>query len=275
MENYSIHLAPLPRRFPGLLKVGTIGYIAEKREWIRHAFDSFNFSFILKGSGLYRAATREWEVRAPCVITQWPGKYVEYGPHLSWEERYLILASVNLDALRRCGFADEARPVWNIQDPGPVLRGISELEEELSREGKLSPDRVDRICESLVMESLIAESAPSPGTHERAIRLARAYVEVNYLKDIDFDRLALEHGLSMSTFRRHWAAYVGVTPHRFVIGLRIRRACRLLVETSMGVGEIARAVRFDDPLYFSRRFRELTGECASEYRRRHGYPSFG
>ena len=37
-------------------------------------------------------------------------------------------------------------------------------------------------------------------------------------------------------------------------------------------GVIAQAVRFEDPLYFSRRFRDVTGESASGYRRSHRYP---
>ncbi|HOX05853.1 MAG TPA: AraC family transcriptional regulator [Planctomycetota bacterium] len=277
MDFSSIHLAPLPRRFPGLLQVGTVGYIPHKQNWIRHPFSTFNFSFILKGAGLYRTAQREWEVRAPCVITQWPGVHVEYGPHLEWEELYLIYDAAHMAALRRSQLVKDGKPVWYLQDPGPVRRRLDELNEALTagEEGGISPDRVDRICESLVMESLISETTPVSGPHERAILAARAQVEAGFLGEIDFDKLALEHGFSPSSFRRHWNEHVGTPPQRFLVGLRIRRACRLLVETSMSVGQIAQAVRFDDPLYFSRRFREITGESASDYRRSRRYPSAG
>jgi AraC-like DNA-binding protein len=275
MDFSSIHLAPLPRRFPGMLPVATVGYIPHKRDWIRHPFQTFNFSFILKGAGLYRTAQREWEVRAPCVITQWPGVHVEYGPHLEWEELYLIYDAAHMPTLRRSAFVKDGKPVWYLQDPGPVRRRLDELNEALTAGEALSPDRVDRLCESLVMESLISESTPVSGPHERAIRAARAQVEAGFLEEIDFDRLALDHGFSPSSFRRHWGEHVGMPPQRFLVGLRIRRACRLLVETSMGVGEIARALRFEDPLYFSRRFKELTGESASDYRKSHRYPVTG
>jgi len=278
MDFSSIHLGPLPRRFPALSPVATIGYIPRKRDWIRHPFGTFNFSFILKGAGLYRTAEREWEVRAPCVITQWPGVHIEYGPHLEWEELYLIYDAANMPALRKSRLVTDGKPVWYLQDPGPVRRRLDELNEALVAGGggeTPSPDRVDRICEALIMESLISESTPVTGPHEKAIRAARARVESGCLDEIDFDRLALEHGFSPSSFRRHWGEHVGTPPQRFLVELRIRRACRLLVETAMSVREIARAVRFEDALYFSRRFREITGESASGYRQNHRYPATG
>ncbi len=57
-------------------------------------------------------------------------------------------------------------------------------------------------------------------------------------------------------------------PGQFVTQLRIREACRLLVQTDKSVGEIARMVGFNDPLYFARRFQRAVGESASAYRRR-------
>ena len=61
---------------------------------------------------------------------------------------------------------------------------------------------------------------------------------------------------------------IKVPPGQFVTQLRIRQACRLLVETDKGIGEIARMVGFSDPLYFARRFRREVGEPASTYRQR-------
>jgi AraC family transcriptional regulator of arabinose operon len=51
--------------------------------------------------------------------------------------------------------------------------------------------------------------------------------------------------------------------------LRMREARRLLVETDLTVAEVARKVGFEDPLYFSRCFRHLTGVPPSHYRARY------
>jgi AraC family transcriptional regulator of arabinose operon len=51
--------------------------------------------------------------------------------------------------------------------------------------------------------------------------------------------------------------------------LRIREACRMLVETDAAVGEIGNELGFEDPLYFSRKFSSMMGIPATEYRRRY------
>ena len=144
-----------------------------------------------------------------------------------------------------------------------------------SREGGFA-DRVDRLCELMVIESMLAETRETLTTEERAIDAIRAQVKQQFLQDHDFHALAREHGFSDSTFRRYWAARVGAPPARYLMRLRLEEACRLLVETRLKIGEIAEAAGFRDPLYFCRRFRAETGVTAVAYRRSHQSPlSFG
>ncbi len=277
MRNFNAHLLPLPRHFPQELQISSIGYIAQKRDWIRHTFDTFNYSFILRGRGRYRTEQREYEVRAPCVITQWPSVYVEYGPDRDWEEIYLVYQPALLDALIRRRLVAPAKPVWYLKDPSHTRAKLAELREhldDLNRFGRA--DEVDRICEAAILESLISETQHAVGKNEHVIRAIRAHVDEHFHSSIDFDELALDHSLSPASFRRYWSRYIHASPARYVMELRIRKACRLLAETDMPVGDIAGALGFQDPLYFSRRFREVVGETATAYRQHnHLSISFG
>ena len=97
-------------------------------------------------------------------------------------------------------------------------------------------------------------------------------MKLAYLQRHDFQALARAHGLSDSTFRRYWAARVGVPPAHYVMRLRLEEACRQLVETRLKIGEIAAATGFSDPLYFYRRFRSEIGVTAVTYRHMHQSP---
>jgi AraC-like DNA-binding protein len=46
----------------------------------------------------------------------------------------------------------------------------------------------------------------------------------------------------------------------------MREARRLLAGTSQPIAQIARQVGYDDPLYFSRAFREMIGQSPMDYR---------
>lgn len=270
------YLGHLPRRFPAAVSVDSLGYVAHKRDWVRNRFQSYNFSFILSGGGEYWREGVRWTVQAPCVITQAPGLMMEYGPSgewTEWEELFLIYNANRVPDLERMGLIRRDVPAWSIKDAGLVRAWLRELAhaDEGGRTAGLA-DRVDRLCELLVLESILGEVPAPVDAETRAIQAIRDGVRANIAARHDFHELARQQGFSAATFRRRWQAVVGVPPGRYVLRLKIREACRLLAETRLKVGEIADRLGFEDRLYFSRRFRMEVGMGAMDYRRRHRSP---
>lgn len=273
MDNFTIHMSPLPRQFPHLLPVETIGYVPHKSGWVCHPFNSVNFSFIFSGCGEYRHPLGTWRVEAPCVITQWPGIYLEYGPDREWEELYLIYPQELEGAFRKRNLIQPEKPLWTINDPGPTSHLLHELIREIESSGNFgSADRIDRICENMILESFIAEQVSPEDEHTGAVNRVRIYLEEHLNEAVDVDELALEQGFSPSHFRRIWNERVPHPPGRYVMHMRMRQACRMLVETSLPVGRIARELGYADPLYFSRKFRQIIGRPATQYREAHRWP---
>jgi AraC-like DNA-binding protein len=270
MDDFAGWFEHLPRAFPCPNPVSGVGYIRRKTSWIKQEFNTMNFSFILSGQGEYRHPKGAYRVTAPCVITQWPGVVLEYGPHECWEELYTVFSAPRVASLRATRLANPDKPVWYFSDVSPIRRGLAELRRCLSDRASFGrADEIDRLCEWMVLESLIGEVRPHASTIEETIDAIRDYAVVHYTEEIDFDALSRDYGLSPSTFRRYWGRQIGMPPARFVMQLRIREACRLLVETDRAVGDVAVQLGFGDPLYFSRKFRKLVGTSASTYRTRH------
>jgi len=192
---------------------------------------------------------------------------MDYGPDNFWVEVYLIYNPKVGEQFRSKGFIADARPIWQIADPDIVLKKIRELY-ELPINAPAAADRHDLIAESMVMESLIAAAPAPPEPGEAKIRAAAAMVRRSFTTVFDFDELARECDMSLSTFRRRWLKYIGCPPARYQTEMLRQDACRMLAETAMPVKEIAITLGFEDPLYFSRRFRQLTGLTPTEYRRR-------
>jgi len=273
MDDFFIHLGQLPRRMPAGLVVQSVGAEACKTTHLHRVFQTFNFSFILSGEGSFTFRDRTWEVEAPCVFIQWPGEMMDYGPGgdgKTWCELSLIYPADQLEELRKRNLALDRKPIWPVRRPDPMLEQVQHLLELLKEPtGNGTADRIDRACELLIVESRLGESRPPLGRDEAVIREIRRYVQEHYLDRHDFDALALEYGLSPPTFRRYWKRYVDAPPARYAMRLRIREACRMLVETDDTVAEIANALNFDDPLYFSRRFSMIMNMPPTEYRRRY------
>jgi transcriptional regulator GlxA family with amidase domain len=56
--------------------------------------------------------------------------------------------------------------------------------------------------------------------------------------------------MSVSTFQRRWNEAMGITPARYALGLRLQEACRLLIETSDSISEVANDCGFEDEFFF-------------------------
>ena len=263
------HWAPYPRRLPANFAVVSTDFMVRKTDRVAHVFTSCNFSLILRGGGDFVRNGRSWPVVAPCVITQWPGDQLSYGPsgaHTSWDECYVIYRQEEQTRLKAAGLIDPERPVWPIRNLLAVQAGLRELR-QLTRasDPAAAADRVDRVWERVLVETLLAPAE----TDEDADQIQRvaAKLRAELARPLDMESLAAELGVSVPTFRRRWLEVMGAPPARYLQELRLQEASRMLVETHRPVKQVAREAGFEDELYFSRRFHARTGLSPSEYRR--------
>ena len=96
----------------------------------------------------------------------------------------------------------------------------------------------------------------------RAMELARVHLREPGVRLIHLARAA---SLGRSRFVQRFRQATGVSPMRYLEALRMEEARRLL-EEDLAVARIAQLSGFEDPLYFSRRFRALHGVPPSAYR---------
>jgi AraC-like DNA-binding protein len=80
----------------------------------------------------------------------------------------------------------------------------------------------------------------------------------------DLARLA---ELSVSQLERQFRRVFQLTPHRFVVKLRVDRAARLLEEGRASIATIAQACGYADHSAFTRQFRAVVGVTPREYQR--------
>jgi transcriptional regulator GlxA family with amidase domain len=77
--------------------------------------------------------------------------------------------------------------------------------------------------------------------------------------------LAEEIGYSRRQLHRKITAITNQTPGQLIRRMRLERAARLLKGNAGNIAEVAYAVGFDKPKYFSRVFRETYGENPSAF----------
>lgn len=106
------------------------------------------------------------------------------------------------------------------------------------------------------------------GTHAgEAVRPAIEYINRSFCEPITIDRLAETAHLSRSYFMEQFKRAAGVGAIEYINQLRIKKACRLLSDTSAGVAEIACDCGFRNLSNFNRQFRRAVSCTPGEYRR--------
>ena len=108
-----------------------------------------------------------------------------------------------------------------------------------------------------------AEGRTGPASVHRSADLLRRLIDGAAFEDVPMEAIYGKLDVSSAHAETLFRAAFGTTPVGYRRQLRLRRARELLVSSRMNVGEIARAVGFADPLYFSRVFRKAFGATPS------------
>ncbi len=88
-----------------------------------------------------------------------------------------------------------------------------------------------------------------------------------HLEEAEFDLEQLSTGLNMSksTLHRKIKSIAGLTPLEFVRNIKMKRACMMLLARQLTISEVAYAIGFNNPKYFTKCFKEEFGITPTEY----------
>jgi YesN/AraC family two-component response regulator len=99
------------------------------------------------------------------------------------------------------------------------------------------------------------------------VKAVSLYLQENYRQPYSLERLAAAFGCKTAYLLRLYSKATGSTPTQDLIRLRIEKAKRLLLgHPQLEVKQVAAAVGYNDPLYFSRLFKRETGLNPSAFK---------
>lgn len=109
---------------------------------------------------------------------------------------------------------------------------------------------------------------PVGGLPKSALRRSVDYINDNLGQTLRLDEIAREAAVSPYHFARLFKASTGLSPHRYVIERRVRRAEELLLREDAQIAEVARAVGFANQSHLTSHFRRLVGVAPGAFRKK-------
>lgn len=150
-----------------------------------------------------------------------------------------------------------------------MMRRVIELRGEPAA-APVAAEMMGALLMELVREHAAAPGPDAPGTdlhHRDVILRVAAEIRESPGRVPPIAALAKRAGYSVDHFSRTFLKITGVRPQDYIIRAKTERARQLLSESDLTVGMIAEALGFRDIFFFSRQFRQRTGQTPTEFRR--------
>jgi AraC-like DNA-binding protein len=229
-----------------------------------------SLSYVRSGSFGCRTQGRDYELVPGALMVGRPGREytATHGHHGCGDECLSFKFSPGfVDSLRR------GKHLWDVAcvPPLPGLMVLGELA-QAAAEGRANVG-VDEAAVLLVDRFTgVASNGPgissktTPAERRRAVEAA-LWLEENAAEPVRLEDAARHAGLSPFHFLRVFARVTGVTPHQYLVRLRLRRAAKLLADETRPVTEVALDCGFADLSNFVRTFGRAAGVSPKRFRR--------
>lgn len=144
---------------------------------------------------------------------------------------------------------------------------ISRLDRALIRHDDLEAEaRLALVIERLQRHLAGLEPAESEPHVRSAARLARQVLDERLTEQVSLAEVAGRLGVTTAHLVRSFHREFGLPPHRYVVGRRVDRARRLILD-GLPLSEVAVTAGFHDQAHLSRHFRRMLSTTPGSYQR--------
>ena len=98
------------------------------------------------------------------------------------------------------------------------------------------------------------------------VAYALQYIKINYAH-VKVNDLAQYIGISRSYLTNIFKKQLNISPQEYLVSFRLKKSAELLRTSNMSIQEVAETIGYDNPLTFSKMFKQTYGVSPREYRK--------
>jgi AraC family transcriptional regulator of arabinose operon len=259
-------------RLTGLICTGYGSSANLKERGERADLDSYAVVYVHQGTGwIETKQAGRVAVESGDLFWLFPGAAQACVPdEAGWSVQWATFRGALAHSFELLGWLSHARPVVRPSDAEQVRVLFAQLRGDFSAQSPLAGSLAAALIHRLAVLAHASGGATAPDqpAHALAVPRAVALIEAGASQALDLHAVADECGIGYSTLRRRFKQFTGQSISHYVLRIRLERAKDLLANTTLSVAEVAHAVGFSDPYYFSRLFHLKEGLSPSAYRAR-------
>ena len=225
------------------------------------------FHYILSGTGTLftddsNGQTKTYSVKSGQGFLIFPNQITTYIADQNYPWDYLWLEFDGLrvkEALDICGLTENS-PVYHARYKDVCELMVQEIT-YIVNHPEASPfhliGHLYLFFDAFIRSSTSAGSTSGNKLQDFYIHEAISYIEQNFQNNISVEGIASMCGINRSYFGKIFKERLGKSPQEFILNYRMVKAAELLKLTQLSIGDIGKAVGYENQLHFSRAFKNM------------------
>ena len=236
-------------------------------------WDCYLIHFIRTGKGTCVIDGKSYDLHKNQGFLIQPG---QIGYYVADEEDYWKYCYIGFNGTKAKSFLEQANitadnPIftYKLKDSlSELIRQLINIEDNISIRETAQMSLIYQFISKLIENSVDTKLPYMYGGDRSAyyIELATTYMTNNYTKRITMKDVARHVGLNPSYLGGLFKKHYGFSPQEFLKTYRLERACELMANPQLSIGDIARSIGYDDQLQFSKIFKKNQGVSPKAYR---------
>lgn len=241
------------------------------RAWRSRGTNDWLFVYTLGGRGRFGYGAGELVTQAGDAIFLRPHTLHDYSVEAGLEYWHLLWTHFHPRAhwAAYLQLPEVAPGLLHLHVAGPERERVEERFAEVHTLATGGLERREDFAMNALEETLLVLDTLNPRAHrtlDPRVARAQALLRERLAGRVTLAELAAACHLSESRLSHLFREQTGATPLQFLEAERLERAKRLLELTPITVQDVAAEVGFENPFYFTRRFRRYTGRSPRAFR---------
>ena len=222
--------------------------------------------YVYSGTGTLRVENHEYHPsEGDIYILTEKSKHAYYPDKKDpWTKIYINLRGTAVASIVQA-FGLHKKVVYrSCQELRPIFE---EIFEEVKKD--VPVEQVMERCAGLVMKLLmrLCQRERQSDDVPDEVQTVKRFIDNNYRNNLTMDEIAASVYRSNDYVKKQFKQFYGVTPYAYYLDLKVTHAKYLLQKTNLPIKLIADRLGYKSDRYFSKRFREMVGVTATQFRK--------
>ena len=256
------------------LHICSIGYYPKARDHYTYRKKGLpeNFLFYcVDGEGWYQIGKQRYKVATNEFFILPQNTEHSYGSSQEqpWSIYWIHFGGDSLPELNEVHAVQQHFKPFYVKNNGDVLPLFSKMYKTLELGYSIDNLLFANMCLSHFLALFIYNARHYAGSANEKIDCvdsAILFMQEKINENISLNELSSRYNYSVSRFSNLFRQKTGYAPIDYFVQMKMQKACQQLNFTDRSVKDIAFSMGFDDPYYFSKRFRTIIGMSPKKYR---------